>query len=193
MAVGKREQPVHRVLVGEIQVVQLASLVDTAFQGPARLQLQGHEPIGIASGNSGLTDQEWCPLLGIEGLEPQRRTGLLEPEAEAGSKVLATAAQRVAIAVQVALADTAEVEAIQAGLHQSVLACPPAARLGLDLFQHKQFPLGPAKGLCEHSKALLRDGYAVKRRSCCALLRQASNEPHGSQTGSPQVGSAHAR
>ena len=93
--------------------------------------------MGIASGNSGLTDQEWSPLLGIEGLEPQRRTGLLEPEAEAGSKVLATAAQRVAIAVQVALADTAEVEAIQAGLHQSVLACPPAARLGLDLFQPK--------------------------------------------------------
>ena len=77
-------------------------------------------------------------MLGVEGLEPQRGAGWLEPEAKARSKVLATAAQRVAIAVQVALADAAEVEAIQAGLHQSVLACPPAARLGLDLFQHQQ-------------------------------------------------------
>ena len=92
MAVGQREQPVHRFLVSEIQVVELASLVDTPFQGPARLQLQLCEPIEIASGNSGLTHQEWCPLLGIEGLEPQRCAGLLEPEAKAGSKVLATAA-----------------------------------------------------------------------------------------------------
>ena len=55
MAAGQREQPVHRFLVSEIQVVELASLVDTPFQGPARLQLQLCEPIEIASGNSGLT------------------------------------------------------------------------------------------------------------------------------------------
>ena len=179
----------------EIQVVQRATLVNPAFQGPARLQLQSHKPVGIAaSWYRGLTHQEWCPLLGVEGLEPQRGAGWLEPEAKAGSKVLATAAQRVAIAVQVALADAAEVEAIQAGLHQSVLACPPAARLGLDLFQHQQFPLGSANGLCQHSDVLLRHRSAVKQGPCAALLRQTGRqEPHGSQTSRPQVGSAHPR
>ena len=92
MVAGQREKPVHRFLVSEIQVVELASLVDTPFQAPARLQLQLYEAIEIASGNSGLTYQKWCPLQGVEGLEPQRCAGLLEPEAEAGSKVLATAA-----------------------------------------------------------------------------------------------------
>ena len=47
-------------------------------------------------------------MLGVEGFEPQRGAGWLEPDAKAGSKVLATAAQRIAIAVQVALADAAD-------------------------------------------------------------------------------------
>ena len=62
--------------MSEIQVVQLATLVNPAFYGPARLQLQSHEPVGIAaSWYRGLTHQEWCPSLGVEGLEPQRCAG----------------------------------------------------------------------------------------------------------------------
>ena len=75
----------------EVQVVQLATLVNPAFQGPARLQPQSHESVEIALGDFGLTNQELCSLLGVECLEPQRCAGWLEPEAKAGSKVLATA------------------------------------------------------------------------------------------------------
>ena len=83
------QQPVHRFLVGEIQVVQRASLVNPTFQSPARFQPQGHEPVGIAFGDPGLTHQQWCPLLGVKRLKLQRCAGSLEPKAEAGSKVLA--------------------------------------------------------------------------------------------------------
>ena len=34
--------------MSEIQVVQLAALVQAPFQRPTRLQLQGHEAVGIA-------------------------------------------------------------------------------------------------------------------------------------------------
>ena len=68
---SQREQPVHRVEMRVVQVVQLATLVNQAFQGLARLQLQSHEPVGIvASWYGSLTYKEWWPLLGVEGLEP---------------------------------------------------------------------------------------------------------------------------
>ena len=71
-AAGQREQPVHRGLMSKIQVVQRATLINPALQGPARLQLQSHKPVGIAaSWYRGLTHQQWCPLLGVEGFEPQ--------------------------------------------------------------------------------------------------------------------------
>ena len=58
-------------MMGKVQMVQLAPLVDAAFQRPARLQLQGHEAIWIAFWYRGLTDQEWCPMLGVQGFKLQ--------------------------------------------------------------------------------------------------------------------------
>ena len=56
----------------KVQVVQLPTLIDPAFQSPARLQLQSDKPVGIAvSWYRGLTHEQWCPLLGVEGFEPQ--------------------------------------------------------------------------------------------------------------------------
>ena len=58
--------------MSEIEVVQLPTLINPAFQGPARLQLQSYKPVGItASWYRGLTHQKWCPLLGVEGFKPQ--------------------------------------------------------------------------------------------------------------------------
>ena len=71
MAAGPCEQQVHRCLVGKVQMVQLAPLVNAPFQCPARFQLQGDESVGITTVDRGLPDQEWCSLLGVEGLEVQ--------------------------------------------------------------------------------------------------------------------------
>ena len=180
--------------MGKVQMVQLAPLVDAAFQRPARLQLQGHEAIWIASWYRGLPDQEWFPLLGVQRLKLQLRSGLFEAEAEAGAQVLATTAQRVAVAVEIALADSGEVEAIEAGFNQSVRAWRPATRFGLDLFQNQQFPLGPPNGLCEDCKTLLWECCALEQGTRRTLFRQSSaQQSHDSQADSPQVGSAHAR
>ena len=96
-------------------------------------------------------------MLGVKGLEFQRCAGSLEPEAEAGSKVLATAAQRVAIAVQVALADAAEektefdviLEGFDASAKIKVLkAVREATGLGL----------GDAKALVEAAPKAVKEG-----------------------------------
>ena len=71
VATGHCEQPVYRCLVSKVKVVQLAPLVNAPFQCPARFQLQGDESVGITTLDRGLPDQEWCPLLGVEGFEFQ--------------------------------------------------------------------------------------------------------------------------
>ena len=43
--------------MGDVEVIELAALVDPSFQPPALLQLQGHEAIGIAAWDAGLADQ----------------------------------------------------------------------------------------------------------------------------------------
>ena len=52
-------------------MVQIAALIDAAFQLPARLQLQRDESIGVPTWHLGPTHQDWSLLLGIEGLKLQ--------------------------------------------------------------------------------------------------------------------------
>ena len=86
----------------------------------------------------------------------------LKPQAIAGGDIVIADPQRIAIAVEVAAADSAEVEAVEGRIDQAIASLLPALRRGLELLEHEQLPALAAHRLPQDGQPLLLEGLALE-------------------------------
>ena len=189
-----RQQRVHGFRIGEIHVAEGASLVAASLQRPARLQCQFHKGVFISAHPAGSGHCDAATAHRVHRLQGQAVSVLVETQSVAFLGVLAGGAQGIAIAVQIAAADSREIKVVQNGVHQPVLTFLPAEGSGFDLLQHQKFPAISSHGLGQDREPLLVQRTAVKQSP--GQSRQASCNSCQSHRGDTQrsfaeVGSAH--
>ena len=189
-----RQKRVHGFRIGEIHMAERATLVAASLQRPARLQRQFHKGVFISTHVAGPGHRDAPTANRVHCLQGQAVFALSETQSKTFLSVLAGCAQGIAVAVEVAAADSREIKIVQRGVHQSVLTFLPAEGPGFDLLQHKKFPAICSHGLGQDREPLLVQRTAVKQSP--GQTRQAScngRQSHraGTQRSFAEVGSAH--
>ena len=124
-------------------------------------------------------------------MQLQGSAGLLQPQTEARAQILASTAQGVTVAIEVTAADASKVEAVEAGLNETISAWFPTAWAGFDLFQYQELPVAAANGLGQHREAVLLQWTAVKQSACGQATRnEQRTQPCRDQTDRDQTGGA---
>ena len=149
----------------KVHVAEGASLIYAAFQRPAAIEFDPYKTVSVPSRDGRPSDQDGCCLRGIDHLQLQGVAVLDQSKSESAAEVSITCSKGIAVAVQIPTADSAEVEAVQGWLHQTVRSGGPAERTWFDLFEDQQFPVGCTDGLRQDRKSLLLKGFAVKQCS----------------------------
>ena len=148
--------------MGEVNVTEGPAFVNPSFQCPVRLQGQLDKAIAIPPGNPAPSHWDHGGSVGIHGHQGELLIGLLDTQAKCAGHVLLATAEGIAVAVEIAAADSGEIEFVKAGIDQSVRSWRPAARSAPDLLQNKQFPVVMPDRLCEDGKTLLVEWFAVE-------------------------------
>ena len=175
-------------------MAQRAPLVAAAFERPAWLQRQFHKGVFIPAYFVGSGHCDAATAHRVHRLQCQTVSALFQTQAIALVDIVAGRAQRVAVAVQVAAADSREIEVVQRRVHQSVLTFLPAERSGFDLFQHQKLPAISSHCLGQDCETFFLQWTAVEQGP--GPSRQAPGhrrQSHGSSTqrSFAEVGSAH--